>query len=355
MAEEILLNKELAMRVLTLSVSYDPPAGGIAQLVNTYSKIYPVFNHVATVAGGSWIRKTGTFFVAILRFLNFCMFRGIKIVHIHGASNNSFFRKRIFICMAKLMRKKIVFHIHGGGFKEFYEKNKKSVISSMRKADAVVALSNSWAEFFSVVVVHPRVRVIENVVPVPAKVKLAKDDRTHFLFLGDFAPQKGIFDILAAMAENRATLSGSALLHIGGRGDVDGVMRRVQDLGLESSVILEGWVSGDSKARLFNLADVFILPSYKEGLPISILEAMSYGLPVISTPVGGIPEVIAHDANGLLVTPGDLKSLGKAMARMVEDVEFRRWAGVVSSERIQPYFPDNVLAKLEALYREILE
>ena len=92
-------------------------------------------------------------------------------------------------------------------------------------------------------------------------------------------------------------------------GETERLLTYLADHKLETLVQFEGWVSGEKKHELLSSSDVYILPSYHEGLPISILEAMNYQLPVIATPVGGTAEAVQEGINGFLVTPGDKDAL----------------------------------------------
>jgi len=349
------ISKNVASRVLTLSASYNPPKGGIAQVIKVYSTMYPVFNHVATKRGESSVEKLWVLALSLFKFLYYCLFKGICIVHVHGASNNSFRRKRIFIYLASFLGKRVVYHVHGAEYKEFYSRNQKQVKALFKKVDVTVALSESWKAFFEQQVGHKNVKVIENVVTPPIIRPIKVDCLVHFLFLGELGRRKGIYDLLHSVADKIDFIKGKAVFHIGGNGEVEKVRQLISELKLEEIVVFEGWVSGDKKIDFLNLADVYILPSYNEGLPISILEAMSYGLPIISTPVGGIPEVVIDNQNGLLVEPGDRNAIGDAIIRMVENTEFRKKAGEASCHKVRPYFPENVAGKLEAMYLELMD
>ena len=97
------------------------------------------------------------------------------------------------------------------------------------------------------------------------------------------------------------------------------------------------------------------MPSYNEGLPIAILEAMSYSHPIISTPVGGIPEVVKDHQNGILVEPGNLEQIKEALLFFIEHPEVIRSYGKKSYEIVQPYFPENVFLQLKEIYCDLLE
>jgi glycosyltransferase involved in cell wall biosynthesis len=124
---------------------------------------------------------------------------------------------------------------------------------------------------------------------------------------------------------------------------------------LQSIVKYAGWVSGELKESLLKGADVYILPSYNEGLPISILEAMSYKLPIISTPVGGITEVVHNNINGFIIQPGDKQAMFDALNKLIEQPMLVKAMGNKSSEIVEPYYAENVIPKLENIYKSLLK
>ena len=98
-----------------------------------------------------------------------------------------------------------------------------------------------------------------------------------------------------------------------------------------------------------------ILPSYNEGLPIAILEAMSYKHPVISTPVGGIPEVIENGENGLLVKPGDTAAIADAVRFYIINKEKIAEHGAHAYEIVKDFFPEKVFSDLDGIYQALLD
>ena len=165
--------------------------------------------------------------------------------------------------------------------------------------------------------------------------------------------QKGIYDLLDVIKEIRHDLKDKFCLHIGGNGETERLQKLIDENDLSDLVRFEGWVSGEKKKELLSLADAYILPSYIEGLPISILEAMSYGLPILSTPVGGIPEVV-DETNGILFTPGDKKEMADAIKSMVGNPQIGKSKGNASREKAVRYYPDNVASELIEIYNGIL-
>ena len=108
------------------------------------------------------------------------------------------------------------------------------------------------------------------------------------------------------------------------------------------------------RTELLATASIYVLPSYAEGLPISILEAMSAGLPVVTTPVGGIPEAITDGEEGLLVPTGNAEALSDAIQRLLSDSELREAMGSRGQAKFDTCFNANVvLPQLESMYRDL--
>ena len=124
----------------------------------------------------------------------------------------------------------------------------------------------------------------------------------------------------------------------------------VRELGLEEKVTVLSWISPAERDQLLENADAFVLPSYNEGLPMSMLEAMAWGLPAIVTPVGGIPEVISDKQNGLLVQPGNQQQLVQAMQSLIEDERLRLALGTAGRNRVQSLDIKNYMSSLLKVY-----
>lgn len=341
-------------KVLTIGCHCDPPKGGVACVLKTYKDyVYEPFHFVANSKGGlianvwyliksivqcEWLYKTNT---------------KIEIVHIHTASYNSFKRSVLYIRQAKRYGKKVVCHVHGGGFKEYRNTNPKFVDKHLKMCDAVVALSETWCEYFAEELGLNNVYVVNNIIENPQMVQVEKDGRFHILFLGLITEAKGIFDLLDVLRDNKELWNGHIMLHVGGNGKVDEFKQKTVEYGIEDMVIYEGWVSGEKKASLFNLADAYILPSYTEGVPISILEAMSYGVPVLSTPVGGIPEVVTSGVNGLLFNAGDKKAMAECINRLLNDLTLCKRMKAIELEESRAYLPESISVQLEKMYENL--
>lgn len=347
---------DISESILTIGCEYRPPKGGVAQVLCNYERY--VFMNFKCITNSEGINRFGKLLKAVGGWIRMCcrlLFdRNIRIVHIHTASYNSFKRSAWFACGAQLFRKKVIMHIHGGGFKEYYATNPQWITSVLNQCDAIITLSDSWKQYYQTITNCPHIYVVENIVTPPEQKKLTRRENLfHLLFLGFLDEQKGIFDLLDALHEYIGMFRGRLILHVGGNGKVKELEERISRYGLNELVKYEGFVSGIKKTDLLFMCDAYILPSYTEGLPVSILEAMAYGKPILSTLVGGIPEVVEDTVNGYLFTPGDKKAMAKAIGLLMDDEETRISMGEESQERIKPFLPNPVRIKLTRIYEEV--
>jgi glycosyltransferase involved in cell wall biosynthesis len=181
-----------------------------------------------------------------------------------------------------------------------------------------------------------------------------KNGPVYFLFLGFIHPDKGIFDLLQVLHDHKAIMTNRLKLFIGGNGQVDRLQEIIEMGGLQGLVEFKGWVTGHEKDNLLQFADVFVLPSYYEGSPVAMLEAMSYGKPVISTTVGGIPEIVEPGLNGWLHSPGDHQALLNALLYYINEPENIKKHGERSFQIAQHYYPETIVPQLRSVYSSLL-
>lgn len=341
--------------ILTIGPDFSSPKGGIAQCISTYRRtIFSEFKSLTNSCNGSGLKKIWKACSSLLLLIYILLSdKQIRIVHIHTASYNSFKRSSWYVKVAKSMGKKVVIHIHGGGFKEYYDSNKHFIDSVLDRCDALIALSPSWKTFFGEIGCQ-NVHVVPNIIESPVLKPVRKDGKFHLLYLGQIYKAKGIYDILELINSHHSEYVDRLVLDIGGgMYDVELLKQIIRDERMDDVVHFHGWVSGGKKQELLTLADAFILPSYSEGVPISILEAESYGLPVISTPVGGIPEILADGKNGFLITPGDKCAMKSAVDALMNSPGLRREMGEISKSMVSDNLPDSVEMYLKNVYGSI--
>jgi glycosyltransferase involved in cell wall biosynthesis len=338
--------------------------GGIATVVRQYlsAGLFDRFHgvYVATHRDGTWLVKAMTALRGWSMVLwQLVLFRP-ALVHVHMSSRASFWRKAVVCLMADALRCPYLVHMHGSEFMRFYEteagpRSKRFIGRILRRATLVLALSEEWSRDLSRICPDARIQVLPNAVAVPNDIDSGAraEEGDEVLFLGRIGQRKGTFDLLEAFAEIAADHPKSRLV-CAGDGDVEGLRRRAQELGLQDRVTCPGWLSREETAGRLRSAALFALPSYAEGLPMALLEAMSWGLPVIATPVGGIPQVILTGENGLLVQPGDVRGLSSALSRLLGDRDLRRRLGQQALETIMTsYSLEASLSQLAGIYRRL--
>jgi glycosyltransferase involved in cell wall biosynthesis len=334
--------------------------GGIAAVVQVYAAAglferFPV-TYVASHCDGGALAKLRAMLTGYLRFLGLLGTGQVGLVHIHVASRASFWRKSGFFLLAFLFGKPAVLHLHGGEFRIFYEREcgplrQRFIGFVFARAAHVIVLSRPWQAWVRAMSGNAHVDVICNPVLVPATVP-AWDGRREgaVLCLGRMNRGKGSYDLLQAVADLRARAT--VELRLGGDGEAEQVRARARELGIGEQVHVLGWVRAEAKARELAEASVFVLPSYNEGLPMSVLEAMAAGLPIVSTPVGGIPEAVSDGVEGFLVQPGDVHTLAERLALLAADPALARRMGAAARRKVEStYSTAAVVPRLEQIYQ----
>jgi glycosyltransferase involved in cell wall biosynthesis len=332
--------------------------GGISAVVSVW-KAEGLFQHenityVDTHCDGSAFRKAAVAATALVRYTGMLLFARPRLVHVHLASRASFWRKSTFIVMARVMHVPYVLHLHGAEFHLFHANSRPFVQRFIRSvfddAAAVIVLSLWWQRWVASISIQNQVQVLYNAVSCHDPALSRTGTGATLLCLGRLGARKGTFDLLAALARLAPQHADMRLL-LGGDGDLDAVRKSARELGLADRVELLGWISGDAKHRALERADVYVLPSYNEGLPMSVLEAMAAGLPIVSTPVGGIPEAVTDGREGFLVPPGDVEQLAQRISRLLADGNLRREMGDRARLTAREQFSSAVLIpKLRQIY-----
>lgn len=306
--------------ILQIGPSLEDKGGMVTvmeQIVSSRLKKEYNIIHIPTYIVGD---KYKLFIKAIFKFVLYKIQYNVELVHIHTASNGSFFRKSIFVRLCNLTKTKVILHAHGAGFKEFYEKtNKKEYIkSTLNKVDKLIVLSESWKEFYSTLMNSEKIEVIYNSMDIPENIQKSKNEVTQGLFLGRLGKRKGTYDLIDAV-EKLSKENVKLKITLAGDGEIEKVKNVIQEKKLEQYFEVVGWIGKERKQELLKSSDFLVLPSYNEGLPMAVLEAMSRKLLVISTYVGGIPEVIRDKENGLLIEPGNIEQLTSSLKIAIND------------------------------------
>lgn len=347
------------MKVLMIGAGRDV-RGGVSSVVNSYydaglDKLCEL-TYLPTMEDGSKLKKLLVAAVARIRFER--MIRRNDILHVHMSSDNSFYRKAVFIRKAHKEGKRIIIHMHGSTFDLFYKERcsdaqKQQVREVFAMADQVIALSEDWKEFLTEYICDAqKIVVIYNAVKIPETYQKDYANR-KMLFLGILGQRKGTYDLIEVLPEILRQYP-DCHVYFGGDGERQQAEQMCREQGIADRVAFLGWVRGAEKEKLLKECSIYVLPTYHEGMPMSILEAMSYGMAVVSTYVGGIPHIIADGENGLLCEAGDRKILCRKLLDLLADQSLRERLGRNAYQMINCKFDakENV-KKVYAIYEKI--
>lgn len=255
----------------------------------------------------------------------------LDLVHINLASGGSTYRKLQIARLARLLRLPYVLHLHGAEYRDFWKDDGSRLSRSIRTmfegAAATMVLGAVWRDFIAAraPAAAARIVIVPNATAQPGLPHVGGGSQVHILFLGRIGDRKGVPQLGDALARMRHHDSWRAT--IGGDGHVEAARAKAKELGLTERVDLPGWVGPERVAELIATADIMVLPSFAENLPMSVIEAMASGLAVVATPVGAVPDIIKDGETGLLVEPGDVDALAAALTRLVEDAPLRQRLG----------------------------
>lgn len=343
-------------RIVMLGTSFETH-GGISSVVNAYRAAglfarWPI-DYVQTHCDGSRFAKWSCAIGAFFSMLFLVLRHPRAVLHVHAASRASFWRKAVLMGVARLAGWPVVFHLHGGGFARFYENCKpwqrRVVRHFLDRAECIITVSQRCQAWMREVTANPRVVTIPNPVSLP---QASPTERSGALvcFVGRIEQSKGVFDLVEAVNEVRQTIP-NVRLECAGDGDIEAAVRHVLVRGIRANVHFTGWISPRRREDLLARAAVFVLPSHTEGMPMSLLEAMAAGCPVIATDVGGVPDVVADGVNGLLVPAGDRDALALALHRVLVDRELAARLGREARETIRRRFTTaHAIERLDKIY-----
>ena len=248
-----------------------------------------------------------------------------EFILLFAAHGWSFKEKSWMARIGKFFGKKIIFAPRSGIIENDLERDPKfgdTIIRALQNTDYLICQSNAWKDFYQRFRSESSYKalVINNWLDHAKYVNLPIKNRTpkNILFLGRVTENKGIFDLLDAFGPICET--NDLVLSVAGQGEsFDKLKQQVNDNNLSNRIKLLGWVHGQEKIDLLKSADMLVLPSYKEGYPNALLEAMAAGVSVIASNIGSIPEIIDHKINGYLIQPGNASDIRNAITWFIDN------------------------------------
>lgn len=275
---------------------------------------------IETHRDGNSIRKLWYLFSALLQYLVLLPF--YDIVHIHIATTQSAKRKQLFFYPAKWMKKKIIFHFHPSNEKFLFEPyNQKLYKKLFSQADLILVLSEQWKKWLEESLgITEHVEVLYN--PCP-RVNRREDIReNNILFAGTIIPRKGYGDLIKAFAKIAKKYPNWKII-FAGNGEIENAKKIASEYGISNQIVFPGWINGKKKEETFQKASIYCLASDGEGFPMGVLDAWAYGIPCVVTPVGGIPDIIKDEVNGLIFPVGDIDTLASKLEKLITNKDLR--------------------------------
>lgn len=270
------------------------------------------------------------------------------LVHFHFTTGSSSNRKLSFFVLAKLFGKKTVSHIHAPSL-NFTNNISYSFSKIVKDSDSVIVLSNIWRLKMNEII--QREYIILNNPSRGFNENICKKENI-ILFAGKLEERKGYLDLLKAFKSLDSRTDYKLIL--AGNGEVVEANRYIKSNRINNAFAI-GWQDEDEMSTWFSKASIFILPSYAEGFPISLIDALSNSCAVVVTPVGGIPDLMDENINCLYVTPGDVMQIENALWTLIEDPDFKEEISLNGFELAKKSFDLNVITgQLTCIYIDLV-
>jgi glycosyltransferase involved in cell wall biosynthesis len=325
---------ESSGRYIYIAVPWAPMGGGMFKvadyLIQSQAPHAPA--HAAqlrpldTRGGGSAFSSLWVLVTALAKLLRGRIGGHLAGVHVNVAERLSLVRKGAIVALCRAIGVPVVMHLHAAQLHHFYHSLPRPLQAMIRwifsLPESVVVLGTASRRFVTEELGVPagQVEILNNGVPEPVHPRemAAAGAARRVLFVGNLSERKGVSDLLHALALP-ALRSAALEVTLAGGGDVAGYEAKARQLGIDAFVRFEGWVGQQKVAQLMARSDVLILPSYDEGLPLVILEALANGLAVVCTPVGEIDSVLTDGVNACFIKPGDIHGIAQALNKVLDE------------------------------------
>ena len=360
--EHMVGDRQRSERERTTYLLSDPPAVLAAAVGRALARAPRRLLRTARLAlatrrpGASGLAKQMAYLVEAIRLAELMRGRGVEHLHDHFADSSC----TVAMLASELSGIPYSFTLHGPAI--FFEPNEWHLGTKLRTAAFCSTISNfarSQASLFCEPATWPRLHIVHcgvdeaagaDIEPAPADTA---DAACRLLFVGRLDPVKGVVVLFDAVASLLAAGTAVHLTLVGDGPQRTELERRVAELGLGASVEFAGYRNQDEVQQHLRDCDVFVLPSFAEGVPVSLMEAMAMSRPVIATNVGGVTELVRDGVNGLVVAPGDPVALEAAIADLADDSDLRRRLGASGRIAVRSDFDSLTEARrLVTLFRD---
>lgn len=295
--------------------------------------------YIPTSTGGSVpkrLLKMITGYIKILVTLFFC---DVDILHIHMAEKGSTFRKGMIVKIGKFFKKKVVVQMHAGPFMNWYKqlsnKKQRTIQGYFGKADVVIALGEYWKKQLESIVDINKLRVVYNGSFCPEKREY-NSNGNYIMFLGMLRKEKGIYDLIYAISIINSKLNDEIKILLCGEDVAGDIQKTIDEKDLNKRIKMLGWISKEKRDELFKNTQLCVLPTYAEALSMTVIESMCHGIPIITTNITTMPELVGNHIK--LVEPGNVNQLAETILQYTENEEKRVQASVELFDRAKNKF-----------------
>lgn len=309
-------------------------------------RVVPFDNTKTTAPDRSRLKAVMVHLLLLARLAGAIIRHRPVLVHIHTCSYRTFYRSMPDILIARMLLRPVVLHIHGGYFHEFASGTRglrrTLVLAHLGMARRVIVLGKVWKERLGTLCNADRIRVVPNGVPIPRRCRVTRRRKPlRIVTIGDLSVGKASEDLIEAVARLPSALRAHARVEMIGPGPPqrrDLLKRLACEKGLQNNIRFVGSLTPERTAAHLRRADIHVLPSRAEGLPMALLEAMAWGLPSVVTRVGAVPEVVTDGVEAFIVEPGDVEALTHRLAKLLSDAGLRSAMGRSARGRMREAF-----------------
>lgn len=345
------------MKKVLMVGSAEKSAGGVANVIRLM-KTMPFWNQYRCGWLGTQIQRgyaiklwyaLKAYIIALFTIWQY------DIVHFHTVPDRICLLIQLpILFLAKIGRMKIILHIHMGNQLEEHQQN-RLFLWCLHQADYIVLLAKKWEKLFKIWYpsIHAKTAVIYNACTSTPKVDYTQKENS-IIFAAYLTENKHPEILLEAWDKLRKDFPAWHVT-IMGNGEVEKYIQLSHEMGLDDSVTFTGYVRGKKKEEIWNKASIYCMCSRHEGFPMVVLEAWSRGVAVVTTPVGGLPDVIEEGRNCLTFPYGDVDALAGQMRKLMESPELRRSMAEYSKQFAERVFaPEKINESVEQLYINLL-
>lgn len=291
----------------------------------------------------------------------------VDVLHVHLTHRGSVVRKAGPLLAARAVGVPAVIHAHSYDFAGWFDGLPapaqclvRAALPAQRWLTLGVGLAGEYRTRLRLD--EDQVLVLANPVELPPEPEVASRPAAEagtdaavvgVASLGRLGERKGSYDLVSAIARVDAATRAVIRVVAAGDGEIDEVRRAASDAGVSDVFEVRSWLSPAERDAVLAGSEILVLPSYAEGLPMALLEAMAWGLVPVVTPVGGIGEVVEHGVDAIVVQPGDVDAVARALETLVADPAARRRMGRAARDRAALFALDGWFEQLIALWTAI--